>query len=54
MPLAKTTPNSRARNPAQPDAGVKRIAVASAIGFGQAANNTDPWTNPEARIKPHG
>jgi hypothetical protein len=54
MSAAKATPNRRARNPAQPDAGVKRLAIAIAVScsFGQASNDTDPWQDPRARIKP--
>jgi hypothetical protein len=53
MPLAKAAADRRPRLSPQPDTVVKRATIAIAVGFGQAANDTDPWSNPKARVKPH-
>ena len=53
MPAAKAVADRRPGNAPQPDAVIQHIAIAIAIGFGHAANVTDPWKNTKARIKPH-
>jgi hypothetical protein len=53
VPAAKAVADRRPGNAPQPDAVIQHIAIAIAIGFGHAANVTDPWKNTKARIKPH-